>query len=162
AFKYQGAVAFSSWAFVLLGSPILIAYGLILDQTPWYFYVVLPLFFLGFVLIPGSIGALLCLLIVNYVPRRRKQVLVLAGLLVVAGVTWFLYRTILVSRGNFGSRDWVNQLLGQFSLFQGVLVPAHWMARGLEATGRDQPVKVCYYLALVWSNGLLLYVLAAW
>jgi ABC-2 type transport system permease protein len=162
AFKYQGAVAFSSWAFVLLGSPILIAYGLILDQTPWYFYLVLPLFFLGFVLIPGSIGALLCLLIVNYVPRRRKQVLMLGGLVVAAGAAWFIYRTVLVSRGNFGSRDWVNQLLGQFSLFQGVLVPAQWMARGLEATGRDQPVKVCYYLALVWSNGLLLYVLAAW
>ena len=28
AYKFQGAVAFSSWAFVLLGSPILIAYGL--------------------------------------------------------------------------------------------------------------------------------------
>ena len=43
AFKYQGAVAFSSWAFILLGSPILISYGLILDQAPWYFYLVMPL-----------------------------------------------------------------------------------------------------------------------
>src|SRR5262249_42114175 len=29
AYKFQGALAFSSWAFVLLGSPILIAYGLV-------------------------------------------------------------------------------------------------------------------------------------
>src|SRR5262245_28817602 len=44
AYKYQSAVAFSSWAFVLLGSPILIAYGLAIG-APWYFYLVLPLFF---------------------------------------------------------------------------------------------------------------------
>ena len=57
AYKFQGAVAFSSWGFLLLGSPILIAYGLrIGDGAPWYFYAVLPLFFLGFVLLPGSIG----------------------------------------------------------------------------------------------------------
>src|SRR5258708_15166478 len=41
AFKYHGAIAFSSWAFVLLGSPILIAFGLV-DAAPWYFYALLP------------------------------------------------------------------------------------------------------------------------
>src|SRR5437588_6626625 len=30
-YKYQAAVAFSSWAFVLLGSPILLAFGLEVD-----------------------------------------------------------------------------------------------------------------------------------
>src|SRR5207253_1080823 len=29
AYKYQGALAFSSWAFLLLGAPVLVAYGLI-------------------------------------------------------------------------------------------------------------------------------------
>src|SRR5262245_61993707 len=39
AYKYQAAVAFSSWAFVLLGSPILIAYGIVVGEgAPWYFY----------------------------------------------------------------------------------------------------------------------------
>src|SRR5262249_6534385 len=73
AYKFQGAVAFSSWAFILLGSPILLAYGLLVGGgAPWYFYAVLPVFFLGFVLMPGSLGALACLLLVNYLPRRRK------------------------------------------------------------------------------------------
>jgi ABC-2 type transport system permease protein len=81
AYKYQGALAFSSWAFVLLGSPILIAYGL-LFQAPWFFYALLPLFFLGFVLLPGSVGAFGCLLIVNAVPRQRKQALAVAIVLV--------------------------------------------------------------------------------
>src|SRR6266851_6085161 len=77
AYKFQGAVAFSSWAFLLLGGPILIAYGIVCI-APWYYYLFLILFFLGFVLVPGAVGGLLCLLIVNFVPRRRKQVLILA------------------------------------------------------------------------------------
>src|SRR5438876_57274 len=51
AYKYQGAISFSSWAFILLGSPILLAYGWIF-HVPWYFYAFLPLFFIGFVLLP--------------------------------------------------------------------------------------------------------------
>jgi ABC-2 type transport system permease protein len=162
AFKYQGAVAFSSWAFILLGSPLLIAYGLVLDGTPWYFFAVVPLFFLGFVLLPGSMGALACLLLVNFFPRRRKQALVAAGLMVLAGAGWMVYRMAVALRGaTVASGDWVNQLLGEFSLFRGALTPSHWMAEGLESLAvgdADWP----YYLALVWSNGLFVYLLTAW
>src|SRR4051812_13512416 len=36
AYKLQGGITFSSWAFVLLGSPVLIAYGLEMgDGAPW-------------------------------------------------------------------------------------------------------------------------------
>src|SRR5712691_612425 len=69
AYKYQTAVAYSSWAFVLLGSPILLGFG-IQAKVDWLFYALLPLFFLGYVLLPGSLGALLCLLVVNFVPKR--------------------------------------------------------------------------------------------
>ena len=47
--KFQGAVAFSSWAFVVLGVPIFVAYG-IAAEAPWYFYPLLPLCLLGYVL----------------------------------------------------------------------------------------------------------------
>src|SRR5262249_37710217 len=48
AYRFQGSIAFSSWAFVLLGSPIIIAYG-IAFEAHWTFYLLLPFFFLGFV-----------------------------------------------------------------------------------------------------------------
>ena len=60
-----------------MGAPVLIAYGLV-AHAPWHFFVLLPLFFLGFILLPGAVGGLACLLIVNFVPRRRKQVLAAA------------------------------------------------------------------------------------
>src|SRR5262249_24634633 len=52
AYKFQAAVAFSSWAFLLLGIPILVAYGLVF-HVPWYYYALLPVFFVGFLLLPG-------------------------------------------------------------------------------------------------------------
>jgi ABC-2 type transport system permease protein len=163
AYKYQGAVAFSSWAFVLLGSPILLAYGLLVGGgAPWYFYAVLPVFFFGFVLLPGSLGALACLLLVNYLPRRRKQVFWLVVLGLAAGLgLWFYGWVWPVAQSALGATDWVRQLLGAFAPMQGVMLPAHWIAEGLQAAAVGEPGEMAYYLTLVCGNGLFLYVLTA-
>src|SRR4051812_8798276 len=74
AYKFQAAVGFSSWGFLLLGIPILVSYGLEW-RVPWFYYALLPVYFIGFLLLPGSVGAIACFLIVNITPQRRKQVL---------------------------------------------------------------------------------------
>jgi ABC-2 type transport system permease protein len=158
AYKLQGGMAFSSWAFVLLGSPVLIAYGLEIGEgAPWYFYVVLPLFFLGFVLIPGSIGAVACLVIVNIVPRHRRQVfigIVAAMLICLAAWGYSWYRQAAQTPL---SRTWFESLLNELAVFGGRWVPFHWVARGLKLSALGRPVEVLYYLGLVWGNGLFAY-----
>jgi ABC-2 type transport system permease protein len=161
AYKFQSAVAFSSWAFVILGSPVLIGYGLV-EEVPWYFYALLPLFFIGFILVPGSLGALACLLIVNFLPRRRRQVLVAGGLLVLLAVGLLGYNLAADTQTDAWNRELLNRLLGRVRFSQGPFVPSHWMTRGLQAAGRGQVSRSAYYLALVWSNGLFLYVASAW
>jgi ABC-2 type transport system permease protein len=161
AYKYLGALTFSSYAFILLGSPILLAYGWVYG-VPWIFYALLPLFFFGFVLLPGSLGALFCLLIVNLVPHRRKQVLGLAcALLTVALVFWF-YRLSVAARKAMADPDAVQGIFGHLMFAKGPLLPSHWMAQGLAAAARGDAAEAAYPLALVWSNGLFLYVVAAW
>jgi len=161
AYKFQGALAFSSWAFVLLGSPILISYGIQVG-APWHFYVVLPVSFLGFVPLPGSIGALLCFFLVSFVPRHRKQVVLLAlAILVAAPVIW-IYHLLPSSRDWLVSHDWLRDLINEISLVQGPLIPAHWMAQGLQSAALGETGNMVYNLALVWSNGLFMYVVTAW
>ncbi|HLN30385.1 MAG TPA: hypothetical protein VK395_21765 [Gemmataceae bacterium] len=161
AYKYQGALMFSSWAFMLLGSPIMIAYGLVFG-VPWYFYAILPLYILGFVLLPGSLGAILCLLIVNYVPRKRKQALALLCVMVVGvGLIW-TYQIVRSAHAALVNSDALQELFGQLTIAQKPLVPSHWMSRGLEAAARGDLGGAMYSLTLVWANGLFLYVLAAW
>jgi ABC-2 type transport system permease protein len=163
AYKFQGAVAFSSWAFLLLGTPILIAYGIVCE-APWYFYVFLPLFFLGFVLLPGSLGGLAALLIVNYIPQRRKQVLVVSLIaLTLAAIIW-IYRMMQGSSAELWreeTREAVTRLLSYFTFTHSPVAPSHWVSVGLRRVVRGEVDVALYYLALVWSNGLFLYLITA-
>src|SRR5262249_58968900 len=97
ATKFQAAVAFSSGAFVVLGVPIFLAYG-ITAAVPWYFYPLLPAFLLGYVLLPGSISAAACLLLVRYMPRNRRQFLTLVGLVAAVLVALWLWRVAPAAR----------------------------------------------------------------
>src|SRR4051812_13605685 len=56
AFKFTEAMVYSSWGFLLLGSPMMAAYGITAGASP-SFYLVFLAFLVGFVMIPGSLGA---------------------------------------------------------------------------------------------------------
>jgi ABC-2 type transport system permease protein len=161
AYHFQTAITFSSWAFVLLSSPILIAYGLVF-AVPWTFYPLLPLFFAAFLLLPGSLGALVCLLAVNYWPRRNKLALAgFAALLLAGAAVWGfdVYRSVRRSMG-INDRDALQQLVSKFTFASGAGVPSHWMTRGLQSAARGDWRETLYPLALLVSNGLFLYLLA--
>jgi ABC-2 type transport system permease protein len=166
--KYRGAVGFSSWGFLLLGSPVLLGYGAVY-QVSWLFFALLPLFFVGFVLLPGCVGSLVCLLVVNFLPRRRKQVLLALGLALLAVAGAWAYRASVTLRVQSDHRELLNQLMGGVGITQGLFAPSHWMTKGLRAAGQGffltspqgEPGAL-YYLGLLWTNGLFLYVLMAW
>ena len=161
ATKFQAAVAFSSWAFVVLGVPIFLAYG-ITAGVPWYFYALLPAFLLGYVLLPGSISAALCLLLVRYMPRNRKQFLLLLTLALVLLAGAWLYRVGQAARKSLVSNGReLDDLIGQFDLARSGLTPSHWMTRGVMAAAREDFTGALLPLALVWSNGLVAYLVAA-
>jgi ABC-2 type transport system permease protein len=163
AYKFQGALAFSSWAFLLLGAPVLIAYGLIYS-APLPYFALLPLFFLGFVLLPGSLGALIIVLVVNAVPKRRRQVLILLAFVLAVAGGLLMYRAFRQATrpDNMVNRDSLHQLMGWFTFAQGLLMPNHWMTGGLQSAARGYYGKSLYYLGLIWSWGLAFYLLAAW
>lgn len=164
SYKFQGAVAFSSWAFVLLGSPVLLAYGMEVSHgAPWYYYFVLPLFFLGFLPIPGSIGAIACLLVVNVLPRHRKHLLVGIGLAAIGGLALWIFLWVREAKElGFGTRTWFESLLHELEFLGGALHPPHWMSRGIKAAALDRPGEMLYCLGLVWSYGLFLYLVTVW
>jgi ABC-2 type transport system permease protein len=162
ATKFQSAIAFSSWGFVILGIPMFLAFGVI-SGVPWYFYVLLPAFLFGYVLLPGSVSAALCLLLMRYMPRNRRQFFLLVGLVVAALGAMWLYRVGIGIKKSFASNGReLNDLLGQFDLLRSSIAPSHWMTRGVMAAARGELVGALVPLAQVWSNGLVLFVLATW
>jgi ABC-2 type transport system permease protein len=162
AYKFQTAIGFSSWAFLLLGLPILLAYGVVYAVS-WHFFLLLPVFLIGFVLLPAALGATACMLIVNFIPQRRKQVLAAIILVLVAFVAWRSAIAVQFVRSSIGrpNRDALNQLFSQFEFASSPYAPSHWMTRGLQNAARGDLRSVALPLALIWSNGLFAYVVAA-
>jgi ABC-2 type transport system permease protein len=160
--KFQAAVAFSSWGFVILGIPIFLAFGMV-SGVPWYFYALLPLFLLGYVLLPGSFSAALCLLLVRFLPRNRRQFFLVIGIVVAALSAVWLYKVGVGLRKSFAtSGRELDDLIGQFNLLRSSVAPSHWMTRGVMAAARDDLSGALLPLAQIWSNGLLMFVIAAW
>jgi ABC-2 type transport system permease protein len=163
AMKFQDAVLFSSWGFVVLGMPVLVAYGMTAG-VPVLYYPLLPLFLLGFVLLPGSVSAIACLLFMRYLPRNRKQVLAVAGALLLALLGYWIVRTTSASRSALleSNRDALESFIGQFKLARNPIAPSHWMTNGLMEAARGESMRgVLLPLALLWSNGLLAFLVAA-
>jgi ABC-2 type transport system permease protein len=161
AHKFQSAVLYSSWAFVILGAPVLIAYGTVF-AAPWYFYALLPVFLFGYVLLPGAVGAICALGLVNFFPHRRKQALAAVIVVVVAAMGYWVYQTFAAARDGFNDRDKLQGLFNLFTLARGELSPSDWMARGLLDVARGNPGAAALPLTLIWANGLMLYVVAAY
>ncbi|MGL6096277.1 MAG: putative ABC transporter permease subunit, partial [Fimbriiglobus sp.] len=134
--------------------------------VPWYFYPLLPVALLGFVLLPGSASAVLALLFVRYFPRNRRQaMLVVALIAVVVGALWLVQLGKATRGALLGARRGgteLDSLVSQFSLAQSPLTPSHWMTNAVMAAARNEPVSALIPTALIWSNGLIAYVFAAW
>jgi ABC-2 type transport system permease protein len=168
AYKYFSSLSFSSWGFVLLGSPILLAYGLVLKQpqaashgASWWFFALLPAYFFGFLLIPGALGGMLCLLIVLAFPRRRKQLVYFSAVLLIATALVLLVSLSPYVHHAPWNPDLLQRLIGQVAFTHHPLMPSHWMGRGLRSAARGEVFNSLFALALLWSNGFILFVAAA-
>ena len=159
AYKFAEAIAFSSWAFLLLGSPLMVSFGIVEDAS-WGFYAVFPIYFLAFILIPGSLGAIGSLMAALFLPRRQKTVLGGAGVAVVAALLFIglrLWRT----PGDVLSTDWVDGLLSRLEFSRHPLWPSRWMSSGLVASVRGDWSTGLFYLGVVAGHAGLAYLIAA-
>lgn len=161
--KFHEAVFFSCWGFVLLGSPMLIAYG---DTalSPWYYYVLLIPFMLAFVLIPAGIGAIACLLVVRLLPTVRLHALVILTGIVIAAGLYFGWHVLAYQNRDLMTMNWFQDVLARLEYSEQRLLPSWWLSTGLlEAAhpsqsplGRPAWLESFYFLAVLASNALLL------
>ena len=159
AYKFQEAMAYSSWGFLLLGSPLMVAYGISIG-APWSFYALFLIFLVAFVLIPGSLGGIGAILVAHFLPRRRVSVLVLCSMvLVISGVA--LVMRVMQTPGDTMTRDWLDGLIGRLSFSQHPLLPSLWMSRGLIGAARGDWTVALFYLMVIGAHAGLAYLIAA-
>lgn len=159
--KFQEAMLFSSWGFVLLGSPMLLAYGLA-AVAPWYYFVLATPFLVTFIYIPGSLGAILCMALVRWLPRRWRQVLVAALIAASIAGVWITWNNWQTPAARLMTPDWFQDVISRLSFSEHRLLPSWWLATGLLAGASHDPAEAMMFLAVTLSNALVFHQLAVW
>jgi ABC-2 type transport system permease protein len=104
-------------------------------------------------------------MVVNFIPRQRKVLLLATavGAIVIAAVV--VQQVYWVAQHAPLERESNARLLDRISFARSVHMPSHWAASGLRTSARNGPGDIgqtLYYLGLVWSNGLVAYLLTTW
>ena len=160
AHKFFEAIAYSSWGFLLLGSPMMVAYGLTVRDASWAFYLAALAFLLAFVLIPGSLGAIAAIAVAVLLPRRRKTALAALVGVVTAAVAAFGVR-VWKTPGDALSSEWMDALVGRLAFSRHPLLPSRWVAAGLIRVARGEWDDGLFYLMVTAAHAGLFYLIAA-
>jgi ABC-2 type transport system permease protein len=162
--KFQEAIVFSSWGFLLLGSPMLVAHGL-QAGAPWYYFALLPPFMAAFVYIPGGVGAILCMLFIYRLGRIRRHLLALTVVVLLLGLVILAWLLMGKTQGDLLTPGWFQEMLGRLQFSEHRLLPSWWLSSGLLEASRSDPARDSWaesvlFLSLLISNALFFRVLA--
>jgi ABC-2 type transport system permease protein len=169
AYLFHEAFWFGSWGFWLIGSPMMVASGIVL-KAPWYYFAFLPPFMLAFVFIPATLGGILCLLVVDRLGRIRKLAVRVGAVLLAIAVIWLGWNIFTGTKSDLMTPHWFQELSDRLRFTENRLLPSWWLSTGLlEATRRpaintvdDHPwAQSVMFLVLLISNALFLHQLAA-
>ena len=158
AYKFAEAVGMSSWGFFLLGSPLMVAYGITVG-APAGFYAMFLIYLVMFVLIAGSLGAIAAIVVANVFPKGQRIVLSLAvigTLFLIGGLAIGLWRT-----PDTNTSDWLGNMQNRLAFCQHPLWPSRWMSAGLLASARGDLPLSGYYLMILSAHAALGYLAAA-
>ncbi|MEN6451236.1 MAG: hypothetical protein ABFC96_12155 [Thermoguttaceae bacterium] len=160
--KFQEALVLSSWGFVLLASPMLIAYGVV-AQAPWYYYVLLLPLVVAFIYIPVAIGGILCLLVVRLVRDNPLAVLIGIGLLFAAASAWIGWGLWSGPQNDLLTPAWFQEVLSRLRIADQRLLPSWWLTQGvLDAADPEMLADATLFMTLLISNALFFRLVALW
>lgn len=150
--KWVEGMFLSSWSFLLLGVPLMMAVASN-EHVAWYYY---PLFighFVGFVAIPGTLGVLAAWAVAMWAPRRPAATAIwLACMLLLVTALWLAN----VSRNALESEDWIKLIFAQISIARQPWLPHTWTANGIVAAVEQRIGDSLFYLLVVLGNAAFL------
>lgn len=162
--KFKEILWFSCWGLMLLGSPMLIAYGVIRESFLTYFLLIFP-FMISFVLIPATLGSILCILIAAWLARLRYIVIAITATIGSIVVLWLGWSLVYSANTEGLSTSWFETALSQMSVVENPLFPSWWLSSGLVEAARSNNdstfssasfLESLKFLGLLFSNGLVL------
>jgi ABC-2 type transport system permease protein len=149
---------------------MLIAYGIVRD-APWSFFIMLIPFIVTFVVIPASIGSILCMLVVAGLPRLRLHALSISLAIAATGILWVSWATFGAVQSQLLTAAWFEETLSRLAMTEQVFLPSWWLSSGLLDAAlrgesrdltRQSTLEALKFLGLILANALLLSLVASW
>jgi len=160
---FQEALWFAGWGFVLLGSPMLVAHGVV-REAPWTYYLLLLPLLVSFAAIPATLGGILCMLLVAWLTRLRLHTAAIAAAAAVAVLVWLGWSALAAPRAPAMSAEWFEEALSRLRITEQRVSPGTWLtsalvdaaARPRDGGGQERLADALRYLAVLASNALFL------
>ena len=167
-YKFSEAVFLSGWGFILIGSPMLVAYGIVVDAN-WHYYALLLPLMISFTYIPTGFGAIACLLVVHFFARMRRPIVIATGICVLGFIVWSIWSIFFSRQHDLLTPEWFEETMIRLSAAENRMFPSWWLCSGLleaarEATGRlnhQAWAEAVLFFALLVANALFLQLIAS-
>ena len=147
-YRFMQSVIFSSWAFLFLGVTFIVAYAII-KGVPFWFYLLLPLWFVSFILLPATIASALILAAVRLIDYRKVKYLLVTFLVMGALFLYWYYKKnigpTLLTRNEIGY--FLDNFLYHLRIFKHPFFPGYWMAKSMISSSINNLSEGLFYLA---------------
>jgi len=153
--KFFETVVLSSWAFLFLIAPLIVAFGLV-RGVAWHFYPA-TVFLVGiFIILPGIFGAGLAIVIGRFLDRKNFQLTLLAVALTSLALAAFWWKTQTVDNQMLDRRtlEALDQLLARtrFTLFP--FLPSYWLSTSVMQWAEGILRGAFFFAAVLLSHTL--------
>ena len=160
--KYLITLGHSSWMVLLFGIPVFMAYGAVYG-APIIYYLWAVVILLVFLLIPGGIGVMISILLVNLVPAKRARGALVVLFILFLAALYLFFRFLqpekLVNPERFLELvDYLTMLRLPTSPF----LPSHWATRSLFPLLKGRFDDSMFYFLLLLSTGLMSVLAGSW
>src|SRR5687768_15805424 len=157
--KLLETIVNSSWMVALMAVPMFTAYGVVYDGGWWFPLIALGVF-LPLLIIPGVIGSVATLVLVNVFPARRTRDILSVIAVLAAGGIVLLFRIVRPERlarpeGFRSLVEFVTVLRTPTSPF----LPSEWVQRAVLSWLNERPSLLPVYL--LWTTAAAAFVLGA-
>ncbi len=160
-FKYGDAFFLSSWAFLLLGTPVLLAYGVVMT-APWYYYVLMPVVLVAFTHIPSAVGGVICLLLAHRILRRPGLLATFVAGVGILGLAWGIWYVRTAFSEQTLAPEWFQQIFARLRFTQHRLLPSWWLSSALLEASRHQLGESLAFVGVLVANAFFFRQVGVW
>ena len=147
--RFIECISFSSWASAFIGTPLILAYGVV-HGAPVAYLVASALYYVPFVTIPAAIGAIIAMILVRVFPQLRMWASVTLAIVSILAIGWYAQQRITAER--LGEDNVVIALFEATNQTQSPYLPSYWATAGVLSAGTGNYGDAAFYWFLLMAN----------